>query len=443
MNRLNRRAFKILRREVNNCATNDPIGETERQIAMKRLKLLREEQGPPASLVELRETVATIYPQFSEQALKRAAKANRPAGLFTHIKWASLSLAGVAGAVWLANLPHPLIRKPIASKAPILLVPSTMQMDYNYRQATSLVEQADQLVNKATGPADLDLGQKKLKQAQKHLDKLPVWSLGYYPQGYCSLVSCSWRFTLDEFKSARKATGRMEAKVFQEKNARSQLIDAERAIARAKEEYEGAETGTQKERAISSWRSAIDRLEQIPAATLSGRMARPKLSAAKRDFQSVAGSAASSQRSTNLIEAAKVFAMQAAVLSQNPPHPASQWEQVVDLWQDAVNRLQKVSVDKPGYLEAQTKLAEYKTNLGIVRTRLQSEQQSSAAISRAKKQIADWQSMASGEYANTDYLARQLQQIIDELDRVQPGTTAYAESQKLLQFARESLEKLQ
>lgn len=443
MNRLNRRAFKILRREINNCATKDPIGETERQIAMKRLKLLREEQGPPASLEELRETFATIYPQFSEKALKAAARANRPPGLFNHIKWATLSLAGIAGAIWVANLPYPMIRKPIASKAPILLLPSYMQMDYDYRQAISLVEQADQLVNKASGPADLDLGQKKVKQAQKHLDKLPVWFLDYYPQNYCRYAGCSWRFTYDEFKSARQATGRMEAKLFQEKNARSELIQAERAIARAKEEYEGAESPSQKNQAIAAWRSAIDRLEQIPRATLSGRMARPKLAAAKRDFQAVAGSAASSLRSSNLIEAAKVFAMQAAVLSQNPPHPVSQWEQVVDLWEDAVNRLQKVSVDNPGYLEAQTKLAEYKTNLGIVRTRLQSEQLSSRAISRAKSLIADWQSMQSAAYTNPDRLVSRLQEIIKELDSVQPGTTAYAEAQKLLQFAKQALNKLQ
>ncbi|NER35473.1 MAG: hypothetical protein F6J93_15965 [Oscillatoria sp. SIO1A7] len=443
MNRLNRRAFKILRREINNCATKDPIGETERQIAMKRLKLLREDKGPPASLEELRETFATIYPQFSEQALKRAANANRPPGLFTHIKWATLSLAGIAGAIWVANLPHPLIRRPIASKAPILLLPTTMQMDYNYRQAISLVEQADQLVNKASGPADLDLGQKKVRQAQKHLDKLPAWFLDYYPQGYCRYVGCSWRFTYDEFQSARKATGRMEAKVFQEKNARSELIQAENAIARAKEEFEGAESPTEKSQAIAAWRSAVDRLEQIPPATLSGRMARPKLAAAKRDFQAVAGSAASSLRSSNLIEAAKVFAMQAAVLSQSPPHPVSKWEQVVDLWENAVNRLQKISVDNPGYLEAQTKLAEYKTNLGIVRTRLESEKLSSKAISRAKSLIADWQSMQREAYRNPDYMVSRLEEIIKELESVQPGTTAYAESQELLQFAKEALKKLQ
>ncbi len=92
-------------------------------------------------------------------------------------------------------------------------------MDYHYRQAIAKVEQADQLVNSATSPADLTLGEVKVIEAQKHLDNLPVWFLGYWPQ---YTFWFGWQFTLDEFKSARANVGRMVAKVFQEKNAQTQ-----------------------------------------------------------------------------------------------------------------------------------------------------------------------------------------------------------------------------
>ena len=60
-------------------------------------------------------------------------------------------------------------------------------MDRDYRQAIALVEQADQLVNQATSLADINLGQEKVNQAQKHLDALPVWFLGYEPQMFRTL----------------------------------------------------------------------------------------------------------------------------------------------------------------------------------------------------------------------------------------------------------------
>jgi hypothetical protein len=75
-----------------------------------------------------------------------------------------------------------MIRRPVSRVAPIILLPSYISMDRNYRQAIALVEQADQLVNQATSLADLELGAKKVQEAQKSLDALPVWFLGYEPQ---------------------------------------------------------------------------------------------------------------------------------------------------------------------------------------------------------------------------------------------------------------------
>ncbi len=284
MYRLNKRAWKILRAEVERCSGSDQFSKMEMEIVIERLDKLRKEKGYPASLDDLRDAVFDTYPQFSEKVLKQAAQANKAPGVFTKIKWATILLTTSAGVLWVVNLPYPMIRWPVAKAAPILLLPSYISMDYNYRGAIKNLEQADQLVNKATSQADIDLGGEKVKAAQKHLDNLPVWFLGYYPQAYCGLFGCTWKFTLDEFESARRQAARIEAIVFQDQNAFIPLAEAEKSLKVAKQQYEQATEIKDRETAIASWQAAIDQLDQIPQQTLAGENSQTKLKAYKRDF---------------------------------------------------------------------------------------------------------------------------------------------------------------
>ena len=442
MTRLYNRAFEILKTEVEKCATMDLAGPAAKKIVIKKLHKLRSQSGEPATATEFRSIVKEQYPGFSERALQDAEKANRPSIKGIFLELAGLALLASAGAVWVANLPYPMIRKPVAKAAPMLLLPSYISMDHNYKQATALVEQADQLVNKATSAADINLGAQKVQKAQTHLNALPVWFLGYYPERYCTFFSCSWKFTLDEFETARKQIGRIEAKTFQEQNALKLLNKAEESIGIARQQYDVASTPAEQKQAIADWQAAIDILDEIPSSTIAGKTASSKLTAAKRDLKEQAGIAAGNQRSGSLIEAAKQFGMAAATASQNPPHSAQQWEQISNLWQEAVNRLKQVPVDNPGYLEAQTKLAEYQINLGNAQIRWQNERDSEAAIKRAKNLIADWQRYALSDSQNTGVLASKLQDIINQLDSVKPGTTVSSEAQELLQFAKSKLQEL-
>lgn len=437
MSRLNNRAFEILRTEVQKCTGDDPVSKVEQEIVLKRLQKLRSQQGSPASLEDLRDTIVDVLPQFSEQALKAAAKANRPAGSSSKITWAAGILVGTAGLIWVANLPYPMIRWPVARTAPILLLPSYISMDHNYRRAVALVEQADQLVNRATGPADFELGAQKVKEAQKHLDALPVWFLGYWPQ---YTFWFGWQFTLDEFKSARANVARMDAKLFQEKQAQTLLTQGEQTLNTAKQQYQQASTPVDKEKAIASWQAALDQMEQIPRETLAGQAAQTKLAAYKRDFQQVAALAAGSARSGTLIEAAKQFAMQAAMAGQNPPHAAAQWQQVERLWSVAINRLEQVTLEDPGYSDAQKLLATYQNNRGIVQTRLQAEKESQAALEQAQSQI---NLLANSTFADRNNTISQIQTIINQLEKVQAGTTAYPKAQELLLSAHNKLKQLQ
>jgi hypothetical protein len=444
MGRLTDRAFEILRAEVDKCAAADGIaGEVYQKIVLKRLEKLRSQNGTFASRDEIRDTFKDEFPNFSEKALKAAVKANRPPGLFGKIIWSGGFLGAGVGIIWLLNLPFPMIRWPVAKTMPILLLPSFISMDYNYRQAIALVEQSDQLINKATAAADFDLGETKAKQAQKHLDALPVWFLGYYPKTYCSFFGCTWRFTVDEFEAARKNVGRMDAQIFQQRNAFTQLSEVEQTLNAAKQQYQQAKNAADRQKASINWQSAIDQLNQIPAETLAGETAKKKLQAAERDFQAMGGVATGSVQADNLIEAAKEFALSAAVASQKPPHPAAQWEKIAELWEEGINRLKMVPVDNPGYLDAQTKLAEYQKNLGISQIRLQAETDSAKAFQDAKSLLANLQNNVNSPSIDAENPVGKLQEIINELESVKPGTTVYPEAQKWLQSARKKQQEWQ
>jgi hypothetical protein len=229
MGRLNNRAYELLKTEVNRLV-KDPLETVRRDIVLRRLDKLRLQSGEPLTYAELKAEVEDIFPEFDEKVLRRAAKANRASGKLKLVGFAALGTAIAAGTVWVLNLPYPMIRWPVARTVPIVLLPSYISMDHNYRQAISLVEQADQLVNQATSAQDIELGGTTAAQAQQHLDQLPVWFLGYYPRAYCTLFSCTWQFTYDEFETARKDIGRMEAKVFQEQNALTLLASGTAAV---------------------------------------------------------------------------------------------------------------------------------------------------------------------------------------------------------------------
>jgi hypothetical protein len=398
--------------------------------------------SPPKTLAELEKEMEAqaqlhrIYP-YELGGKKQVRIVNK-------IIWTVMLLGIPVGAIWLANLPYPVIRRTVTRNAPILLLPSYMSVDNHYRQAIAKVEQAEQLIEQPTSPADLELGEEKVKQAQQHLDALPIGFLNDWSE-----YKYWWydsRLSIYGFNSARTKVGQLEAKVFQEKNAQTLLTDNEQKREQAKQQYQQALTSTDKKAAIASWHSAIDKLEQIPSQTLAGKTAQNKLQSDKREFEEVVGLAAGNERISTLITAAQQFSWQAAKAGQNPPHPVAEWQEVENLWQEAINRLRQVpSQDLAGYSQAQKLLATYQANLAAVRIRRQAQQDSVYTLDSAQRQI---QSLLASTPTNPQSLDRnrtisQLQGIINQLKKVQPGTTAYLEAQQLLLSANNKLNQLQ
>jgi hypothetical protein len=449
MSRLNDKAWQILNQEVKKVTANDELsGPIQRDIILRRLERLREQEGKPASYEELSGLIKDILPDFSDKILKNAAIVNQKSSSLGILPWLGASVVGVgglAGLIWVVNLPYPMIRRPVAKAAPILLLPSYLSMDRNYREAIAHVEQADQLVNLATSYEDIELGAQKVEAAQKNLDALPVWFLGYEPQLIRTLCNFSWHFTFDEYKAARASIGRMEAVVFQEKNAYAKFQEAETQLAQAKQEYQQATTNSEKQTAISKWQQAIDQLTQLPQSTFAGKQAQTKLVAYQRDFQQISGTVAGATRSNTLIGAAQQFSTAATTTCSNSPLSAAQWQQCESLWQQAISRLEQVPLQDEGYLQAQTLLANYRVELGQVQVNLQNEQASVQALENAQKQTEVLLASFPSQPKEEDYnrVRSQLHSIISELKKVQPQTTAYEEAQSLLASAEKKLKELE
>lgn len=440
--RLNNKAYKILAAEIAKAANKDNIaGEVFQKIALQRLNKLKFQRGKPVTEQELHESIDDVFPNFESKIFKKAARVNRPASRLWLVPKIAIGLSSMTTLIWLLNLPYPMIRRPVARTAPILLLPSYLRMDYNYRQAIAKVEQADQLINNATSLDDLKLGREKVNLAQKHLDALPVWFLGYEPQMYRTFFSFGWKFTLDEFESARAQIGRMDAKIFQEINAVNKLETAKQDIRQAKQDYQQAQTTATKQKAIMAWQAGIDRLKQLPPSTLARQQADASYDSYLRDFLQESGFVAGNSRTNKIIAAAQQFHTRVANSCQNSPHPSHRWRECANLLEKAILILAKVPLEDPGYLETQTLLAAYEAELSEMRIRQQEEEMSQRAYESARDKIANLPQSIDG--ANRDRTVREILTIINELDKVQPQTTVYTQAQSVMHSAEKKLKQLQ
>ena len=447
MMRLNPHARKLLLTEIEKQSKTQNL-DIQRDIVVKRLDKLAIQEGMPLVQPELAQLITDMFPDFNEKILQKAAKLNQKNGKFAKIAKVggvvAVGLLGFSGLVWFVNLPYPMIRRPVAGIAPMLLLPSYLSMDRNYREAIAHVEQADQLVNKATSAADIGLGAEKVKLAQQNLDQLPVWFLGYEPVAMCHFMGCSWHFTFDEFSRARAQIGRMDARIFQENNALTQLQTAETDLQKAKQAYQTATNVSQQQTAIADWQTALDQLTVLPKDTLGGKTGETKYRNYERDFNQVVGSVVGSNQTQTMIVAAQQFADLAIKNSQKSAYTVTEWQQIETLWSNAIDRLQKVDYKDPDYVAAQAYLADYTQKFGVVKIRMENEEKSNLAIATAKQQTQDLISSLPTK-PNPDErnrLISRLQGIIDQLKQVQPNTTVYPEAQTLLKQAQSKLSQL-
>jgi hypothetical protein len=431
---------KFLRNNSPNGSGINPSVISQQPIVLKQAA----EASKPKTLAELEQSIAAQghVSSISIPSKKTSRIANR--GIGGKLIWIAILIGIPAGVVWVANLPYPIIHRTVVQNAPLLLLPSYISMEQHYGQALASIEQAEYLIEKPTSVADLALGEQQLQQTKTHLNNLPIELVNDWPE--YKLGWYDWRFSVYGLNAARRQVGQLEAKVFQEKNAQTLLTDNSQALLNAKQQYQIATTVTDKKLAFAAWRSALDKLEEIPGQTLAGRTAQNQLDAYKRDFKEVVGLAAGNERVSALITAAQQFSWQAASSGQNPPHTVTEWEQIENLWSEAINRLKQISSeDLVGYAEAQKLLATYETNLGQVKVRRQAEADSVQAFFMAQREIESLMASIPTDPKNLDRnrVISQLHSIINQLEKVEKGTTVYLKAQELLLSANNKFKQLQ
>lgn len=87
---------------------------------------------------------------------------------------------------------------------------------------------------------------------------------------------------------------------------------------------------------------------------------------------------------TNLAAAQKL-AMEAAVMTQNPPHPLENWQQVQGKWEESITLLEAIPNTSPVATQAQEKLTLYRTNYQAITNRIVTEQKAATNLEAAKK----------------------------------------------------------
>jgi hypothetical protein len=398
--------------------------------------------APPPKTKSLAELERELERERQQAIQVRSANTPRPrrsGNILGKLLGLGLLVGIPAGILWAINLPYAPIRRPVAQRAPVLLLPSYVSLDHNYKVAIALTQQAKQLIDSPTSPADIEAGQSKALEAQKRLDELPVWLRDSWDDGWSGLYR--WSFTTAGFNNARMEVARLQAKATQEQNAQTALETAEQAIAQAAQSHAQATTPAEREGAIAAWRVALQDLELVPSQTLAGRTARTRYAAAEAEFRATVGQAAESAKVNAQIENARQFAWQAARAAQNPPHTVAQWEQVMLLWNEAIARLKQVpSDDLQGKAAAEQLLAQYQANLGEIRVRRDAEADAVRRMEQINREIQQFQQLVGSTDANTQI--SQLNRILTELKSVPSGTTAYKEAEVLRIQAQSALSKL-
>lgn len=168
---------------------------------------------------------------------------------------------------------------------------------------------------------------------------------------------------------------------------------------------------------------AVDQLETIPFWSLQ----RGKAGELAGTYQTQADHFAS-------LKTALEKANQAANLSQKPPHPASTWQKIQTLWQEAIALLEGIPQDSETYKIAQQKLPAYRQNLAAVKNRFTQENLGEEKLKEAEKlaQLATTKEAIAQFPSSWEEIAGYWQQAIKQLNAVLASTVAHEQAQKLL-----------
>ncbi len=186
-------------------------------------------------------------------------------------------------------------------------------------------------------------------------------------------------------------------------------------------------------------------LQQIQARQLAAQNAKtaqatstsPQFSTATQSVASTTAQTAAAQATapqtaapqTDLLADAREYGWQAAIASQNAPHPAEKWAEISKLWQRAIYTLNRIDEQHPSYADAQQVKKRYQQNLAVIRHRYQLEQDASQRLQSLQETLTELDRSAPSA---SSAKRTQMEAIVARLKTIPSGTVSYSQAQHLI-----------
>ncbi|MGB7087124.1 MAG: hypothetical protein WBD47_16310, partial [Phormidesmis sp.] len=141
---------------------------------------------------------------------------------------------------------------------------------------------------------------------------------------------------------------------------------------------------------------------------------------------------------------AQALAYQAAVDSQDPPHPVATWNQIADNWLAATQALEAVPTDSVVRDLANRKLLEYRANRATALVRIDAEAKAEASLRQAQQAATQATGLMQNAGSLPDWEAALAawETAVSSLGQIPQGTQAHSEAQQLLPEYRQQLEEV-
>ncbi len=417
MTRLSDRAYQIVKKEVDRYYSALPEKELsqdehlERVILLARLETLREKGGKKVTKAQLWEEVCDILPNIDRRALQQASRTeiSSPAvGASLGLGAAGLGAAAVLiasplgvgseGVGWLAQL----IGSSVADGNP-----ASPQNPSDEANASASAHKDTFETAKAFGWQAALRGQDPPHSPEHWGETAALW------QQAISLLD-----QIPRYDSSYRAA--QEKKVFYRQNL--QQIQARQVSAQ------------------NAARAIAPTPQFSSARTLSGATPKSQARSQARSQAQTASRLANPAQATaeDALTVAKRYGWQAAVASQNAPHPIETWADISKLWQIAIYTLSTIDQQHPSYTEAQAVKARYEQNLAAIRQRYRAEQDANQRLRSLQATLTELEQSRPASSLKRG----QMQAIVERLQTIPANTVAHQEAQQLIMTASKLIQAI-
>ncbi|NJM95975.1 MAG: hypothetical protein HC800_01045 [Phormidesmis sp. RL_2_1] len=448
MSRLSDRAFLTIKKWIESRYSNSPADQSERMLLLARLQVLRAQPGPPMTSVQLWEALCDVVPNIDRTLLKKATTTEVDVcsvilGASTSVGVGGMTAVLMAAAVGLDPLSVQGVSINPEGNSAASEAHSAVDMR-QYGRAGRTVSGSTVATNtiiQQHSPAPVRFTSASPASAENMAIQQPQTS------ALAMAKSLGWQAALKSQNAPHSAQHWAETAILWQQALayldRIPVQDSDYGTAQAKKaQYR------QNLRQVEARQLAAQQSAQSIAAALIPRVSQSVGTAANHFSGSTSAPAVSQPISpgtttspgpnrpeTDFLAVAKRHGWQAAVASQNAPHPPEKWANISRLWQVALQHLEKIDAQHPDYVEAQQVKADYENNLAIIRQRYQQAQSAHQRLQSLEASLAEIDKAAMPTV--TRY--KQLFAIDEQLQTISSATLAYQQAQPLIVQTRDRL----